>query len=181
MIDHVDNVLALAAMEIAPRVLPKGWVACSASPDTLKDATAYFERTGKIAVSNAFSAKRLFANAECCQAFDAWHDHAHVTLQASFDLPGERSVNDHQQAQLLDWWKGSRVPVTTESFNRAALVLAMHNVGRLEYWLETNVPPNDLRSFANGYLTAKGLIAHHDHCPRAQFMGNEWTTYVGGV
>lgn len=113
MANHVDDVLALAAMEIAPRLLLNGWDAFANSPETPEDTIAYYERTGKIGVSNFFGNRRLFGSPEHCQAFDAWHDLRHIIVKGTYDLAGEMKVNEVQQGDLLEWWRTSRVPVTT--------------------------------------------------------------------
>lgn len=179
--DHVDDVLAQAAQEIVPRLLPNGYVACGDSPGTLDEVIAFFERTGKVAVSNAFNAKRLFGTPAVCQCFDAWHDYCHVLTRGSFDIPGEKLVNTAQQAHLLQWWRTSKVPVTEASYRRAAAVLALNNVGRLEHWQEHDAPPLNFRDFANGYLVGAGMVHKHAPCPRAlPDLRNEWTSYVEG-
>lgn len=164
MSDHVDNVLALASQEIVSsrgiRVVALG----DDAPGTLEECTRFFNETGCIGVSDFFDTTRFFGTPEACQAFDAWHDHCHVQLQATFDLEGEVRVNDCQQAQLRKWWQKSRRPVSARAFTRASELLAMNNVGRLAHWLFHHNPPDNPRSFAQGYLAAIGFAEQPAMC-----------------
>lgn len=164
MTDHVDNVLALAALEIAPRIC--SWVGCDGddAPGTLEEVIAFHEKFGCLGVSNFYDDTRLFGSLEACQAFDAWHDHCHFRLRASFDLAGEILVNDCQQSQLRSWYKKSRRPVSPRAFARAAIMLEMNNVGRLKHWLFHHNPPDNPRSFAQGYLAAQGFAEQPRMC-----------------
>jgi hypothetical protein len=164
MYDHVDNVLALAATEIASRLCVIDALPDDLAPGSLEACTEYFHRCGRVGVSAYFAPERLFGTPEACQAFDAWHDLCHIKLQASFDLPGEIRVNDCQQAQLRNWWRKSRRPVTFRALQRASEMLAMNNVGRLEHWLFHHNPPENPRSFAQGYLAAKGFAEQPRMC-----------------
>lgn len=178
---HVDETLARAAIEIAPHATP-GWIVLPhGAPETLADCTAFYNANGKMGVSPGVGNKRLFATANCNEAFDAWHDHCHVKLQASFDLDGEIRVDNCQQDTLQAWWKGSRIPVTMAAYNRASALLRAHNVGRLEYWKAYGTSPNDPRSFAYGFLAGKGFAMPVPLCGPVMDIRNEWTTYADGA
>lgn len=171
MLKHTDHTLALASVEIAPKLV--SWRAFNAAPSTLAAVKAHFVATGKMGVSDAFSPKRLFGTAHACQAFDAWHDFSHVRTDGAFDIPGETLVDDMQQAELMDWARDRSVPAN--ALRRASAVLRMNNIGRLEFWKENDGPPNDVRSFAFGYLTSMGLINPVDWQAWAR---NEFTEYT---
>lgn len=186
---HVDEVLAMASTEIAAKLMPQGFgvVAVKDAPNTMEDAIAAYKNTGKIVVSNYMSRDRLFGTPECNQSFDAWHDFCHVMLRATFDIPGEMKVDAMQQAHLMEWWKNSTNPVTEASIVRAREVLSINNVGRLQFWKAYNAPPESLRAFTEGYLTAKGLAEVPVHCHRRGLLlnssagsnfFNEWTEYL---
>lgn len=168
--DHVDNVLALASQEIvAAKDIKIASLSDKVAPGTLEDCIEFYERTGCVGVSNFMSSTRLFGTLEVCQAFDAWHDFCHIKLRASFDLDGEIKVNDCQQAQLKNWYRNCRRPVTFRAFERAAEMLAMNNVGRLKHWLFHHRPPRDPRSFAQGYLAARGYPDQPPMCDLAVY------------
>lgn len=164
--NHVDPALALATMEIAPLLMPNGWIAETNSPGTLADcAAAYLRHGGRPVVSDWWKpGETLMGSPDHWQAFNAWHDFCHITLGATFDPAGERRVNDMMHHHLLDWWRKSKVPITSEAYKRAAEVLTIHNVGRLDYWTALDHPPENPRDFALGYLTARGMLAIKPHC-----------------
>ncbi len=173
---HVDDTLAMASVAICKRLMPQGIVGLAkGAPDTLESATRYFNDNGTIAVSTFFSPRRFFGTAECCQAFDAWHDYCHVTLQAGFDMTGEERVNALQQSHLQTWanvWAPRRM--TAAELKRASAVLDMNNLGRLHHWHQWDAPPHDVRSFAGGWLAALGMADK----PRPTLdLRNEWTAY----
>lgn len=173
---HVDDTLAAASVAIANRLMPQGFTALDKnSPDTLEGATRYFNDNGQIAVSTYFSPRRFFGTAECCQAFDAWHDYCHVTLQAEFTMPGEERVNALQQSHLHTWsiaWAPRKF--TTAELKRASAMLDMNNLGRLHHWQQWATPPHDARDFASGWLAALGMA---EKPPGVIDCRNEWTDY----
>lgn len=174
---HVDDTLAAASVAICQRLLPKACVSLRHGvPDTLESATRFFNDNSTIAVSSYMSPRRFMGTAECAQAFDAWHDFCHVTLQASFDIPGEERVNALQQAHLRTWataWSGRRV--TEAELKRASAMLDMNNLGRLHHWHQWQAAPTDVRSFAGGWLAALGMADKPARAPVD--IRNEWTTY----
>lgn len=174
---HVDDTLAQASVDICRRILPLGYVAMDgkAAPGTLDSATRFYNDTGKIAVSTYMSPRRFMGTAECARCFDAWHDYCHVTLQATFDIPGEERVNTLQKAHLNAWaqtWAG--IKPTDDQVKRATAMLDMNNLGRLHHWHQWDAPPPDVRSFANGWLAALGMASKP---PRVVDVRNEWVSY----
>jgi len=170
----IDTTLALATLEIAPRVTP-GWNVRADAPETLEACIAAYQESGKVIVFPGDYPGALFADPRCNEAFNAWHDWCHIKGGYSFDLAGEKLVHACMMADITEWWRTSRVPVARPAFERACALLRQHNVGRLEYWLATNEPPKSPRDFAHGYLAAVGMAAPVPVCklPRA----DQNTTY----
>ena len=155
---HVDQALALATAEIAPFLMPAGWIVTNDVPDCLEGIIQFFQQNGKIAVSDYWGDDTLFDSPELSQAFNAWHDYRHITALGSFDQAGERRVNDAMHEDLFHWWNNSRVPITSAAYQRAKMVLNVHNVGRLDFWHAYGEAPPNPRDFALGFLTARGMI-----------------------
>lgn len=178
---HVDETLALATREIVPRLMPQGFTLCDPSPNSLEECTRFFQSNGKIGVHPGFDETSIFADAETTHAFQAWHDWCHVKGQCTFDIPGERRVDEIMQQHLARWWATSRRPVAQPAFERASTTLKMFNLGRLEYWLVYGKAPENPREFLFGYLTANHRITIPDLCGDTSALildGNEWTHYV---
>lgn len=177
---HVDDTLALATREIVPSIMPEGFITCDPSPDSLESCTIFFQSNGKIGVHPGFDETSIFADPDTAHAFAAWHDWCHVRGQCTFDIPGERRVDEIMQQHLARWWVNSHTPVAQEAFDRAATVLRMFNLGRLEYWLAYGEAPANPREFLFGYLTANSRIHIPTPCDGTSLAlsGNEWTKYV---
>ena len=178
---HVDDTLAIATRDIVPVIMPEGFVTCDPSPNSLEECTQFFQQNGKIGVYHGFDETSSFGDAHTTHAFNAWHDWCHVKGQCTFDIPGERRVDEIMQQHLVRWWANSRRPVTQAAFDRASGVLKMFNLGRLEYWLAYGHAPANPREFLYGYLTAGGRISIPDLCSESVLImpgANDWTHYV---
>lgn len=180
-LSHVDGTLALATREIVPLIMPQGFTTCDPSPNSLEECTQFFVQNGKIGVHPGFDETSIFGDAGTTHAFNAWHDWCHVKGQCTFDIPGERRVDEIMQQHLARWWVESHQPVTKDAYERAAAVLRMFNLGRLEYWLAYGEAPANPREFLFGYLTANSRITIPDMCGDSLLImkgPNEWTHYV---
>jgi hypothetical protein len=183
---HVDETLAIATMDILGVIMPQGFDICDPAPSSLEACTEYFRTHGKVGVDPSFEPTSIFCTPEHTHAFNAWHDWCHVKGQCTFDMAGERRVDEIMQQHLARWWVSSRRPVAQAAFDRASTVLKMFNLGRLEYWLAYGEPPADPRQFLLGYLTAKDRIVVPDLCGgpliKADLytldLRNEWTDYT---
>lgn len=176
MRNNVDDTLARATIEIAPRVTP-GWNVRPHAPETLEACIAAYQESGKLVVFPGDYPGALFAEARCNEAFNAWHDWCHIKGNYAFDLAGEKLVHACMLADMTAWWQASRVPVTDLAFERACALLRSHNVGRLEYWLAANEPPKSPRDFAHGYLAAVGMAGQPPMCKLPRLDQNEWVNY----
>lgn len=165
---HVDLTLAMATKDIVASIMPQGYDMVVPSPGSLEECTAYFKANGRIGVGPAFGNTSIFADADTTHSFNAWHDFCHVAGQCTFDIAGERRVDEIMQQHLARWWVNSRKPVSQDAFERASLVLKMFNLGRLEYWLAYGEPPANPRQFLYGFLTAREKIAIPDECQQAE-------------
>lgn len=179
-LSHVDDTLAIATRDIVPVIMPQGFVTCDPSPNSLDECTQFFLANGKIGVHPGFDETSIFGDADTAHAFSAWHDWCHVKGQCTFDIPGERRVDEIMQQHLAKWWTSSRQPVEQPAYERASVVLRMFNLGRLEYWLAYGEAPANPREFLFGYLTANSRILIPRRCGQTSllFGGNEWTKYV---
>lgn len=162
--NHVDPLLARATMDIANSLNPQGWreVAAADEPGTYDAVREHFNRTGKIAVARQSDfingSKRLWGSADVWQAFFVWHDWSHIhACDGSFDPAGEARTHALQVKHLHSWANTLMVRPTFEALQRSEMVLAAHNLGRLEHWRATGGPPDNLREFTGGYLAARDL------------------------
>jgi hypothetical protein len=157
MLHSVDRTLEDASMDICRKFLPQGYSVSANAPNTLEEATDYFKRHGTVCVHSGFDpVTSPFRRDVGHYAFQAWHDLCHVSLQAPFDLEGERTVNRCMTGSLRQWHR-ENPHCTLPQFNRASAALSAWNVGRLQYWHAFKEPPGDARTFIEGYLAAMGL------------------------
>jgi len=173
-LSHVDEALALATMDITAKLMPQGWDVVNDVPDSLEGIVRYFVEHGKVAVSNYFGSDTLFGCPKHSQAFNAWHDYRHITQLGAFDRPGERLVDDAMHADLLKWWEESKTPITSAAYQRASMILTVHNVGRLDFWHAYGEAPENPRQFALGFLTARGLIEIPTHCHQDMILDHQY-------
>jgi hypothetical protein len=149
-------------MAIAARLVPQGWCGHDKAPDNLRDLKALWENCqrigGPVIVSDQHCDRTVFSGPAANMAFRAWHDYRHITEGAEFDDAGERKVHKIMREDLFDWWSGD-APM---AYERARALLHCENIGQLDYWRAFGNPPDDQRTFALGYLAAKGLIQERE-------------------
>ncbi len=157
----LDDILARASRDIARQRMPNGWKASPDAPSTLEECTRFFRQHNTVHVTDYFDPRTsIFSCPVSQEAFQAWHDYAHVTLQAGFDKAGERRVNDQQSADFNEWFRRNAIRnrFTMSDYNRSLEILRAHNLGRLDYWDVMGDAPDNFRQFASGYLTARNVI-----------------------
>lgn len=152
----LDYTFERAVLCIARELFPQGWKASADAPDTLDGASRYFSDTGTLHVSDAHSDQTVFSNPEGNIAFRVWHDWRHIWLQAPFNEEGERDVHDMMRGDLVAWCHRHRCG--QQETQRALAILEAENIGQLAAWKRDGHPPVDQRTFAMGYLAARGLL-----------------------
>ena len=153
----LDEAFERATLEIAHSLWPKGWRVWPAEFKSVGELTAYYNANGRIAVSSLHCDKTVFSTPEVNHAFRAWHDWHHIRLNAGFDRDGEMAVHAAMRFDLTKWaLKGGAFSVWEMPVPYA--LLQCENIGQLDYWERFGVPPDDQRTFACGYLAARGLL-----------------------
>lgn len=175
--EDVDEVFARASVDITRRLgIRYHRLPTNEAPDTLAATVAYYNKHNALGVGNHWHGRRFFGERDNANAFDAWHDWSHVTLNASFDAAGEVEVNKLQQAHLFSWahnWEGKGISIP--ALYRASSMLDMHNIGRIRHWKAFGGPPVDARAFAEGWLAALDISDKVPlyHEPRPAILGKE--------
>ena len=156
----VDVLFERATLAIAARLVPQGWRGHDKAPDNLRDLKALWENCarigGPVIVSDQHCDRTVFSGPAANMAFRAWHDYRHITEGAEFDDAGERAVQDAMAADLRLYVRW--LDVSSHQRGRASHLLRCENIGQLDYWRAFGRPPDDQRTFALGYLAAKGFI-----------------------
>lgn len=160
----VDQLFERATLSIARRLVPQGWRGHDKAPDNLRDLVAAWENCARFGysaiVSDQHCDKTVFSSPYVNMAFRAWHDYRHITESAEFDDAGERLVHRAMVMDLYEWFGGR--PAPTGAYIRALELLICENIGQLEYWRVYGAPPVDQRTFALGYLAARGLLQERE-------------------
>lgn len=159
----VDALFERATLSIARRLLPQGWRGHDKAPDNLKDLKALWSNCARfgysVIVSDLHCDRTIFSGPAANMAFRAWHDYRHITENAEFDDAGEACVHQAMVDDLERWLveidPAGRHP-------RAHILLACENIGQLDYWRAFGSPPVDQRTFALGYLAARGLLKEEE-------------------
>lgn len=156
----VDALFERAAMAIAARLVPQGWRGHDKAPDNLRDLKALWARCaswgGPVIVSDQHCDRTVFSGPAANMAFRAWHDYRHITCNAEFDDAGEAIVH---QAMQLDLAAFASAFDATADYSRPFALLECENIGQLDYWRAFGSPPGDQRTFALGFLAARGLLS----------------------
>ena len=156
----VDALFERATLSIANRLLPQGWRGHDKAPDNLRDLKALWDNCARfgnsVIVSDLHCERTVFSGPAANMAFRAWHDYRHITENAEFDDVGERNVHMAMDMDMLDFMRSSGQ--NRHARDRALALLTCENIGQLDYWRVFGAPPADQRTFALGYLAAKGLI-----------------------
>lgn len=157
MTTALDATLERAMFDIL-RSRKIAWKASAYAPTTLQGISDVYRATGTLTVDNANSDKTIWSSPQANYAFRAWHDWHHVDLQAEFDAAGERRVHDAMERDLAQWWVLHYGTLDEIEFARSRATLEAENIGQIDYWARVGHPPVDQRTFAEGYLAAKGLL-----------------------
>lgn len=159
----VDAMFERATLSIARRLLPQGWRGHDKAPDNLRDLKALWANCARfgnaVIVSDLHCDRTIFSGPAANMAFRAWHDYRHITENAEFDDAGERKVHRRMEDDLcgfLAWIEDEN------SRARSLALLDCENIGQLDHWRVFGNPPADQRTFALGYLAARGLLKEEE-------------------
>lgn len=156
----VDVLFERATLEIAAKLLPQGWRGHDKAPANLKDLKALWANCARfgnaVIVSDLHCDRTVFSGPAANMAFRAWHDYRHITENAEFNDVGEHLVHD-AMCHDLALWRGEH-GVLLPAMRRPYALLECENIGQLDHWRVFGNPPVDQRTFALGYLAAKGFI-----------------------
>lgn len=156
----VDTLFERATLALAAKLVPQGWRGHDKAPDNLRDLKDLWANCarigGPVIVSDLHCDCTVFSGPAANMAFRAWHDYRHITENAEFNDTGERKVHAIMAADLIHYlWDHAR---SLPSWRRVQALLECENIGQLDYWRAFGAPPVDQRTFALGYLAAKGFI-----------------------
>lgn len=160
----VDQLFERATLAIARRLVPQGWRGHDKAPDNLRDLAAAWDNCkrigGPVIVSDLHCDRTVFSSPDVNMAFRAWHDYRHITEGAEFDDAGEYAVHN---AMCRDsaLWRVER-GIDLMGMRRAYALLEAENLGQLAYWRAYGAPPAGQRTFALGYLAARGLLQERE-------------------
>lgn len=159
----VDALFERATLAIAARLVPQGWRGHDKAPDNLRDLKDLWENCarigGPVIVSDLHCDRTVFSGPAANMAFRAWHDYRHITENAEFNDPGENLVANSMADDFIEW-ADQHVPL--KDVERALTLLECENIGQLDYWRAFGSPPVDQRTFALGFLAARGLISEKE-------------------
>ena len=155
----VDALFERATLAIAARLVPQGWRGHDKAPDNLRDLKALWDNCsrigGPVIVSDQHCDRTVFSGPAANMAFRAWHDYRHITCNAEFDHVGEARVHEAMQRDL-EAFASAFDPLADNA--RTFALLECENIGQLIHWQSLGSPPTDQRTFALGFLAARGLL-----------------------
>jgi hypothetical protein len=96
------------------------WIPVDYDPyPTLADMQADYDKTGRIKVSTLHSDNSIYGDPFVNWCGRAWHDYAHLEMNAEFDADGECKAASYQIEQLQNRvWCGQITAVQAEWFAR---------------------------------------------------------------
>ena len=127
------------------------WEAVDYDPyPTLADMQADYKATGRIKVSTLYSENSIYGFPWINQCGRAWHDYAHLQMNAEFYAQGEYAASQLQIQQMRD-----AVKEHTQAEWFARIIDAEVN-GQVEYYLQHGAFPVNGYEFTKGYLNGNG-------------------------
>lgn len=142
----LDQGFNAAVLQIANRLMPRGWALLYRPPTTLGELRqTTVDLQGQIGVSRGHSYHTIFGDPEVNYAFRAWHDWCHLHGNHEFNVSGEYEVSRMQADHLctlfgydafLGWW-----PLINAEVN-----------GQARHAAETGQFPTDQVAFDLAYI-----------------------------
>lgn len=137
----------VAVLLEAARVWPQ-WFDLSANdaPDSLRRLKLEYAARGRITVYSGSSDTTVFDDAECNQAFRAWHDYCHLALDANFSLEGETRACELQAKHLFNRYGDG------DTGRELVALLNAEVIGQARYYAKHKAYVINQRAFAIDYM-----------------------------
>lgn len=143
----VSPMLNVAVHMFAARVWPQGFdLSETAAPDSLKRLKAEYASRGRITIYSGGCDGTIFDDAGTNQMFRAWHDWAHLALDANFSMEGETRACELQCSQILAAYGDG------ETGQEMARVLRAEIIGQAQFWNRNRRYVTRQRAFTLAYL-----------------------------
>jgi hypothetical protein len=143
----LSGLFNVATMLLCNAVWPQGFDTSETdAPSSLKALKAEFATRGRITVFGGSSDRTIFDSAEVNHAFRAWHDWAHLALDAPFNLDGETAACDLQARQLVTVYGDG------DTGRELVAILRAEVIGQALYWAKWRTYVADQRAFAAAYM-----------------------------
>ncbi len=142
----IDPSFNVAVLEIARRILPRGFDASPDAPSSYEELRQLLATGNRLIVWSGTSEETIFADPSVNHAFRAWHDWCHWIVDQPFTPQGERAVSALQcRHVLVDY--GDNLCT-----RRWRLIIEAEVVGQNEYRLRHHRFPTDQIGFVSTYL-----------------------------
>lgn len=143
----VSPMLNVAVQLFCARVWPQGFdLSETSAPDSLKRLKAEYASRGRITIYSGGSEGTIFDCADTNRMFRAWHDHAHLTLDANFSFEGETAACEYQIAQIFARYGDG------DTGQEMARVLRAEVIGQALFWQRNRRYVSRQRAFTLAYL-----------------------------
>lgn len=143
----VSPMLNVAVQMFAARVWPQGFdLSETDAPDSLKRLKAEYAARGRITIYAGGSDGTIFDCADTNRMFRAWHDWAHLTLNANFSMEGETAACELQAAQIFARYGDG------DTGRGMVAVLRAEIIGQARFWQRNRRFVSRQRAFTMAYL-----------------------------
>ena len=142
----LDPELNEVVLEMARRLLPKGFEVSDDAPQTFEELKYRLDAGAPMVVWSGGSTSSIYADPYVNYAFRAWHDWCHWTGGHGFTLAGEHAVYRMMCSHLIQYYGPT---LKTRSWCR---ILRAEILGQLQYFLRCGKYPDDQRAFIERYL-----------------------------
>lgn len=143
----VSPMLNCAVHLFCAQVWPQGFdLSETEAPDSLKRLKAEFASRGRITIYSGGSDGTIFDCPDTNRMFRAWHDWAHLHLDANFSLEGETRACELQCAQILARYGDG------DTGQDMARVLRAEIIGQAQFWQRNRRYVTRQRAFTLAYL-----------------------------
>lgn len=142
---HFD---AIARLE-SSRLCPTGYDVGRDAPQSLGECKAYFDRHGRILVSDDNSCDTIYNDPQGNKCFRAWHDWTHIHYGFEFDRVGEYATFRKQCEDMRNY------DIEPERLAGLVNVLRCEIVGQFDYRQANGLYPQYQRAFTIDYLEGR--------------------------
>jgi hypothetical protein len=142
----LDPGLNAAILQIAPRVLPRGFDVAVDAPSTYAELRQLIATGTRLRIWTGACQHTIYADPAVNHAFRAWHDWSHWIADEPFTPKGERAVAALQCRQLVaDYGDNART-------RRWQAIIGAEVIGQNEYRRRHRRFPADQIGFVRAYL-----------------------------